>query len=83
MLQGKDMGRKGIKQYGVWSASTIRNILHNGVYIGHMIQNKENKINFKCKKVVGVSKKIGLWQKIHMSQLLHMIYLCCVKKIDK
>ena len=81
MLQGKDMGRKGIKQYGVWSASTIRNILHNGVYIGHMIQNKENKINFKCKKVVGVSKENWIVAKnTHEPIITYDLFMLCQKK---
>ena len=42
--QQKDRNRKGIKNMGIWSASTIRHILHNAVYIGDMVQNKENKI---------------------------------------
>ena len=80
MLQGKDMGRKGIKQYGVWSASTIRNILHNGVYIGHMIQNKENKINFKCKKVVGVSKENWIVAKnTHEPIITYDLFMLCQK----
>ncbi len=56
-MQNKDTGRKGIKNKGVWSASTIRNILHNAVYIGDMVQNKENKISYKSNKVIAVPSK--------------------------
>lgn len=56
-MQNKDVGRKGIKNKGIWSASTIRNILHNAVYVGDMVQNKENKISYKSNKVAAVPSK--------------------------
>ena len=56
-MQNKDIGRKGIKNKGIWSASTIRNILHNAVYVGDMVQNKENKISYKSNKVAAVPSK--------------------------
>ncbi len=56
-MQGKDMGRKGILYPGVWSPSTIRRILHNPVYIGHMVQGKEKKISYQHKKVIAVPKQ--------------------------
>ena len=38
--------------YGVWNAKTIRDILTNRMYVGDMVQNKRNKINYKVKKVI-------------------------------
>lgn len=34
-----------------WNAKTIKDILTNRVYVGDMVQNKRNKINYKIKKV--------------------------------
>lgn len=45
--RGEDLGRRECKN---WSASTIRKILKNPVYLGHMVQGKEEKISFKEKR---------------------------------
>ena len=44
--RGQDMGRKDCTG---WSAGTVRKILRNPVYLGHMVQGKEEKISFKEK----------------------------------
>ena len=41
-----------ILHYNTWNAKTINEILHNQVYVGDLVQNKRNKINYKIKKVV-------------------------------
>lgn len=46
--RGEDMGRKETVR---WSAGTVRKILRNPVYVGDMVQRKEEKISFKEKKV--------------------------------
>ncbi|WP_425446674.1 recombinase family protein [Dethiothermospora halolimnae] len=38
--------------YGLWNKTTIRRILKNPVYIGHMAQGKRKKVNYKSKKVI-------------------------------
>ena len=45
--RGEDLGRRSS---AVWSKGTIRKILQNPVYLGHMVQGKEEKISFKEKK---------------------------------
>ena len=35
-----------------WNASTVRNILKNPVYIGHLVQGKRGTPNYKIKKIV-------------------------------
>ncbi len=45
--RGEDLGRKDCTR---WSAGTVRKILRNPVYLGHMVQGKEEKISFKEKK---------------------------------
>jgi len=39
-------------QYGVWSNNTVRRILHDETYLGHLIQGREKKVSYKSKKVV-------------------------------
>ena len=51
--RGEDLGRKDCRE---WSAGTIRKILHNPVYLGHMVQGREEKISFKEKKVRNLPK---------------------------
>ena len=49
--RGEDLGRKECIQ---WSPGTVRKILRNPVYLGHMVQGKERKVSFKEKKVLGM-----------------------------
>ena len=42
--RGEDLGRKDCTR---WSAGTVRKILRNPVYLGHMVQGREEKISFK------------------------------------
>ena len=37
---------------GKWHTKTISDILTNRIYIGDMVQNKRNKVNYKVKKVI-------------------------------
>lgn len=39
-------------KYGEWHSKTIRDILTNRMYIGDMVQNRRNKVNYKVKKVI-------------------------------
>ena len=41
--------------YGLWHAKTIRDILTNRMYIGDLVQNKRNKVNYKVKLFLGGS----------------------------
>ena len=38
--------------YGVWNYKTIKDILTNRMYIGDLVQNKRNKVNYKVKKII-------------------------------
>lgn len=44
------------EEYGLWAETTIRRILQNKSYLGHMVQGKTRKINYKNKKMVPVPK---------------------------
>ncbi len=44
---GEDLGRKDCNR---WAAGTVRKILRNPVYLGHMVQGREEKISFKERK---------------------------------
>ncbi len=52
--RGEDMGRQECLR---WSAGSIRKILKNPVYLGHMVQGKERKISFKEKKMRQMPQK--------------------------
>lgn len=45
--RGQDLGRK---EGGSWCSGTIRRILQNPVYLGHMVQGREEKISFQERK---------------------------------
>lgn len=45
--QGEDLGRKDCI---CWAAGSVRKILQNPVYLGHMVQGREEKISFKGRK---------------------------------
>ncbi|MBR5270176.1 MAG: recombinase family protein, partial [Anaerotignum sp.] len=51
--RGEDLGRKDCTR---WSAGTVRRILRNQVYLGHMVQGKEEKISFKEKTTHGLTE---------------------------
>ena len=40
------------QEYGVWTATTIKEILTNRIYVGDTVQGKTKKINYKLKKTV-------------------------------
>lgn len=46
----------------MWSSSTVKRILTNEAYLGHLIQGKTEKINYKLKK--SVEKPKGDWIKV-------------------
>lgn len=58
--KGIDRGRK-VKKEGVWSPNTVRKILKNPVYIGHMVQGKERKVSYKSSKVRATPKDEWIW----------------------
>lgn len=39
-------------KYGEWHSKTIRDILTNRMYIGDLVQNKRNKVNYKVKRII-------------------------------
>ena len=51
--RGEDLGRRECNQ---WASGTVRKILRNPVYLGHMVQGKERKVSFKEKKVLEIPK---------------------------
>ncbi len=45
------------EKYGVWAVNTVRRILRDQTYIGHLIQGREKKLSYKSKKVVPVPER--------------------------
>lgn len=56
---GLKMSRKNEKKrtLGLWSTTTINRILHNEIYIGNMVQHKEEKESYKSSKIIKVPKE--------------------------
>ncbi len=52
--RGLDLGREVCKK---WGGGTVRKILKNPVYIGHMVQGREQKISYKSKKTMVLPKE--------------------------
>ncbi|NLK36759.1 MAG: recombinase family protein [Epulopiscium sp.] len=57
VARGEDLGRKNVKHMGVWAPTTVRRILHNRVYIGDMVQGKEQKVSFKEKTMKSIPQE--------------------------
>jgi len=45
------------KFINLWSNSTVKKILQNEMYLGHIIQGKTTKLNFKSKKIIYLPKE--------------------------
>lgn len=41
-------------KYGIWSVNTIRKILRDKTYLGHLIQGREKKVSYKIDKLIKV-----------------------------
>lgn len=48
--------------YGLWNKTTIKRILRNETYLGHMIQAKRKKVSYKSKKIIATSS--DKWVKV-------------------
>ena len=53
-LNYKNLSKKD--DYGLWNRTTVKRILKNETYIGHMIQAKRKKVSYKSKKLVATAK---------------------------
>mgnify|MGYP000902036705 CR=1 FL=1 len=41
--------------YGLWNKTTVKRILRNETYIGHMVQGKRKKVSYKSKRIITTS----------------------------
>lgn len=46
---------------GLWNKTTVKRILKNHMYIGHMVQHKRQKVNYKIKKIREVPPEDWIW----------------------
>ncbi|MDO4531814.1 MAG: recombinase family protein [Bacillota bacterium] len=79
--RGEDLGRKGAD---AWSASTVRRILHSPVYLGHMVQGREEKISFKEKKTHGLPE--NRWfvvENTHEAIIKQEVFLAVGRMLEK
>ncbi len=58
-----------------WSSSSVKRILTNEVYLGHLLQGKTEKVNYKVKRVLRNQRKNGCVRKIPMSLLFQTVIL--------
>lgn len=42
--------------YGLWNKTTVKRILKNETYLGHMIQAKRKKVSYKSKKIIATAQ---------------------------
>ena len=63
--RGEDLGRRSS---AAWSKGTIRKILQNPVYLGHMVQGKEEKSALRRKRPESCREINGLWWSIPTKQ---------------
>lgn len=47
---------------GLWNKTTVKRILKNSMYIGHMVQHKRQKVSYKSKKIKALSPEY--WIKV-------------------
>ena len=79
--RGQDLGRRPCSH---WGAGTVRKILTSPVYIGHMVQGREQKISYKSKKTVEVPKESWIIVKnTHEAILSEKIFEKIQKKLQK
>ena len=52
--RGEDLGRRAAER---WNGGTVRKILRSPVYLGHMVQGKEEKVSFKENKTRGLPRE--------------------------
>lgn len=43
-----------VENNGLWNKTTVRRILKNPVYLGHMVQGRRRKLSYKSKKIIEV-----------------------------
>lgn len=46
-----------VKNNGLWNKTTVRRMLKNPMYLGHMVQGKKKKLSYKSKKLVEVPEE--------------------------
>ncbi len=79
--RGLDLGRR---LCGQWGATTVRKILTNPVYLGHMVQGKEEKLSYKSSKTALVPKEQWIVVKnTHTPILLEKTFERVQKKMEK
>ncbi|AMJ39746.1 recombinase family protein [Anaerotignum propionicum] len=79
--RGQDLGREACNQ---WGAGTVRKILKNPVYLGHMVQGREQKISYKSKKTMELPKESWIIVKnTHEPIISEKVFVKVQKKLLK
>lgn len=71
-------------RHGLWTANTIIKILHNPVYLGHMVQGKTKKISFKSPLTISVplSERISVAD-THSPLVTEQLFKKCQMQLNK
>lgn len=69
---------------GLWTANTIIKLLHNPVYLGHMIQGKSKKLSFKSSLTLPVppSERISV-RKTHTPLISEKTFRACEAQLHQ
>lgn len=79
--RGQDLGRAPC---GAWGGGTVRKILKNPIYMGHMVQGREQKVSYKSKKTVEVpQEKWIVVQNTHQGILSKAMFERIQKSMEK
>ena len=52
VTRNRDFNRRNNPITGYWDASTVKKILKNQIYVGDMVQNRRNRLNYKYRKII-------------------------------
>lgn len=67
-----------------WTANTIIKMLHNPVYLGHMVQGKSRKISFKSKRTLSTpSPERAVVYNTHPPLVTKEVFLSCEAQLKK
>ena len=71
-------------RHGLWTANTIIKMLHNPVYLGHMVQGKTKKISFKSTLTISVpiSERISV-ANTHSPLVTEQLFKKCQVQLNK
>lgn len=75
--------KTGVENNGLWNKTTIRRILKNSMYLGHMVQGRQKKLSYKSKKCVSVPEEDWfIVENMHESIIDESVFYEVQKRIE-